>query len=726
MHVPYEEGGDQLVQIWDVRGPLFVKDDWRPGERFGTKLLPPPSKYNTLEKMLFNIGLITPFAKTMSTWMNERLTVKGQGEPGKEARADGVNDWERPTSEGEVLKFWGYMVCISLYPSVPVEEMWRIKRQPGDLFSPPAIGRHGMHKSRFKKLRELSALMFAVDESELDETDPWRYCRAPITAFNERRRRLVVPSWVLVGDEAMSAWTGEEGILDGIGSNSRSIPLLSFVPRKPEPLGAEIKVVADGTMPVFLGLEVQEGAEAHASQRWFDEYGHTTAVSLRLLEPWFKGPRQPSNPWFKGLEQPTRAYYGDSWFMGVNSAEAIFIESGKVIYPFGDVKTNTSRFPTAELRAACGPNSGDWAVFTSDVHLGDGSHLDVMAIAHRRGPEVHTYLSTHGVTTQGKPQRHKDDDLDAETGHVIARKCPSVLNDGTLAQPKIDTNNRRRQFDLAMEKRFRTEAFPFRLFTTVLGICLVDTFYLNQKFNQSKDEFNEACRRMAWALMYNNFDKITALECDPSDLYTAPEASALGESPFAASPTHSQPSYGHVPVPLHCIPGYTGGMQLNCAVCKARTTFACIACSTKDAVLPIHQLCTSVGQPSVWRCAFNHRKNPTKHAGGVVRPKGSKKVRERLKKAQDEKGEDEEEGDEEEGEEEQQEEEEGEEAEEGEEEEEEEEEAAEEAAAEPAAEMEASSEMRVTETNGSARSTCRETRERRHAKRSAILNHTTR
>jgi hypothetical protein len=105
------------------------------------------------------------------------------------------------------------------------------------------------------------------------------------------------------------------------------------------------------------------------------------------------------------------------------------------------VKTNTSRFPTAELRAACGPNSGDWAVFTSDVHLGDGSHLDVMAIAHRRGPEVHTYLSTHGVTTQGKPQRHKDDDLDAETGHVIARKCPSVLNDGTLAQPKIDTNN---------------------------------------------------------------------------------------------------------------------------------------------------------------------------------------------------------------------------------------------------------------------------------------------
>ena len=86
-----------------------------------------------------------------------------------------------------------------------------------------------------------------------------------------------------------------------------------------------------------------------------------------------------------------------------------------------------------------------------------------MAVAHRRGPEVHTYLSPHGVTTQGAPQKHKDDFLDADTGHAVPRKCPAVLNDATLAQPKIDRGNCRRQYDLAMEKRSRTEAFPFRL-----------------------------------------------------------------------------------------------------------------------------------------------------------------------------------------------------------------------------------------------------------------------
>ena len=62
----YEEGGEKLVQIWDVRGPTFIKEDWRPGDHFGAKIALSPSKYNTLEKMLFNVGLITPFAKEVN------------------------------------------------------------------------------------------------------------------------------------------------------------------------------------------------------------------------------------------------------------------------------------------------------------------------------------------------------------------------------------------------------------------------------------------------------------------------------------------------------------------------------------------------------------------------------------------------------------------------------------------------------------------------------------
>ena len=53
-----------------------------------------------------------------------------------------------------------------------------------------------------------------------------------------------------------------------------------------------------------------------------------------------------------------------------------------------------------------------------------------------------------------------------------------MLNDATLAQPKIDRGNCRRQYDLAMEKRFRTEAFPFRLFTTILGMIVCQRLLL--------------------------------------------------------------------------------------------------------------------------------------------------------------------------------------------------------------------------------------------------------
>ena len=204
------------------------------------------------------------------------------------------------------------------------------------------------------------------------------------------------------------------GVEPSRGANFKPIPFLSQVERKPEPLGCEIKVAADGNSGCFVNLELQEGATAHSELECFTEYGHTAATSLRLLKPWFKGPRRPSEPWFKGPEQPPRACYGDSWFMGINQLEAVYIESGKVMHFFGDVKTNTSRFPAAELRNAVGPNSGDGSTFTTKVDLADFSSMDVMAVAHRRGPEVHTYLSSAGVTTQGAPQKHKDDFLEAQ------------------------------------------------------------------------------------------------------------------------------------------------------------------------------------------------------------------------------------------------------------------------------------------------------------------------
>ena len=74
VQVEYEDlGGLREVQVWDVRCPFFIKEDWRDGERFKASLTVSPQKRNTLEGMLFNVALITPFAMQCATWFNERL-----------------------------------------------------------------------------------------------------------------------------------------------------------------------------------------------------------------------------------------------------------------------------------------------------------------------------------------------------------------------------------------------------------------------------------------------------------------------------------------------------------------------------------------------------------------------------------------------------------------------------------------------------------------------------
>ena len=98
----------------------------------------------------------------------------------------------------------------------------------------------------------------------------WRI-RSFVAAFNENRRRNVNPSWIVVVDESMSAFRGE------------GMPHLSFIKRKPEPLGCELKTIADGLSGVMLGLELQEGKLPMSSKAGHREFGATTSCTKRLV-----------------------------------------------------------------------------------------------------------------------------------------------------------------------------------------------------------------------------------------------------------------------------------------------------------------------------------------------------------------------------------------------------------------------------------------------------------
>lgn len=405
-------------------------------------------------------------------------------------------------------------------------------------------------------------------------------------------------------------------LLDGVGSNPDPIPHRDFIERKPEPLGKELKVLADGMSGITLRMEIQLGAVLHEHQEFFVEYGHSTAVTLRLLKPYFPKPNAR-------VATPARALYGDSWFMGVDSAEAIHWESGKTIFPFGDVKTKTTRFPREAARASCGPASGDWSCLTTDVQMEDGTTLKMMAVGHRRGSEVHTFLSTCGLTIAGRPQAHKDDDLDWETGYVVARKCPSVLNDATQAQPRIDMTNKKRQYALALEKRFRTESFPFPLFCTILGTCITDAFYgWNYLHPERKLEWNEALRRAFFSMMHNTLDQVADGLVDSDIVFQVPANlkpfMTMNRDASSDEDVLDDDMRPHFAVAFTEVEGLECGRQNKCIVCGVKVSTCCGPCSSKNPqarFYPIHR------RSSGKNCLDLHARDPDAYSGSC--PRGS-------------------------------------------------------------------------------------------------------
>ena len=107
---------------------------------------------------------------------------------------------------------------------------------------------HVMTKDRFDRVFRYLRRGSADAQGKLEE-DPWAEIREWIVGFNAKRRTELRPGWAVVPDESMIQWTG----ISGPGG----LPHQSFVPRKPQSLGCEVKTVCDCSTGVMLYLEIQ-------------------------------------------------------------------------------------------------------------------------------------------------------------------------------------------------------------------------------------------------------------------------------------------------------------------------------------------------------------------------------------------------------------------------------------------------------------------------------------
>lgn len=146
----------------------------------------------------------------------------------------------------------------------------------------------------------------------------------------------------------MSQWEGADGQF-----NERGLPHVTRIRRKPKPVGAEIKCCADGESGIMLRLEIQKGAAAMAHAEFTDQYQANTALTLRLLKPWFN---------------TGRLVHADSAFASKGTAVAIMCHGLQFI---GLVKTAYREFPKFyfDTWASTNPARGSTVALETEVNV---------------------------------------------------------------------------------------------------------------------------------------------------------------------------------------------------------------------------------------------------------------------------------------------------------------------------------------------------------------------
>ena len=127
---------------------------------------------------------------------------------------------------------------------------------------------------------------------------------------------------MLVVDESMIQWAAECGAH------------LTYLPRKPTPLGIGIKYMVDHTSGIMLCADLLEGKGIDNKKEFVAEYGVATATTLRLVAPYFGS---------------ARVVIADSWFGSYKCAVAL---RQKELFSIMNVKTGRKKFPKDKIKEA--------------------------------------------------------------------------------------------------------------------------------------------------------------------------------------------------------------------------------------------------------------------------------------------------------------------------------------------------------------------------------------
>ena len=203
-------------------------------------------------------------------------------------------------------------MLVARIEGIPGGDLWKDGGKTEGYKTIPNLERDVMQGCRFKQIKRFVSYMWA-DEVKKEEGDPWWQIVQLMYQFNKCRRNKVRTSNVRVADESMSA-------LRPRTNKAGNIPHLSFVKRKPEDLGTELKTAACPELKIMEYLEIQRSKDDLHGREFFNESKKrvTTACCMRIANECYQ--RRNKN----GSDTATDdIFIGDSWFGSVPSAIAL-------------------------------------------------------------------------------------------------------------------------------------------------------------------------------------------------------------------------------------------------------------------------------------------------------------------------------------------------------------------------------------------------------------------
>ena len=132
----------------------------------------------------------------------------------------------------------------------PKESVSRNTKKTHQSLAPKVDFGKYMKEWRFKQLKLL--LPKTMEDDTKKEVDNWWRMRKMMDKYTEKTKNVLYVSSLIVLDETMSALVPRT-------TKTGNLPNLSFVKRKPEPLGTEFKVAMDGLVGKTVSMEIQEG-----------------------------------------------------------------------------------------------------------------------------------------------------------------------------------------------------------------------------------------------------------------------------------------------------------------------------------------------------------------------------------------------------------------------------------------------------------------------------------